>query len=133
MAVLALIWVVWGMIGPSDAARSASADTTFICATTGKTFSGSLAGQTVPVLSPHSNQNTGYPAEFCYWTAEGTLKSEPTPVLLNSYVGKPGPTFCPDCRRLVLPRTAKPAEGATPPPTELEYRRNPARYENQDS
>ena len=55
-----------------------------------------------PVKSPHSGKETGYEPERCYWTADGKPKPEPTYVLLNAAVGKPGPTFCQDCKRLVV-------------------------------
>ena len=58
-------------------------------------------GDSVPVKAP-SGEKSGYPAELCYWTKDGQPKEDPTPVLLNQYVGKSGPTFCPDCGRLVV-------------------------------
>lgn len=103
-----------------EAAR-ASRDRVFICAQTGKTFQFLIEpGCTYPVLSPHSHKNTGYPAEMCYWTAEGNPKAEPTPVLLNQYAGIDGPTFCPDCGRLVRGHNPPPRPGAAPPPTRAE-------------
>jgi hypothetical protein len=64
--------------------------------------------------------NTGYPAEACYWTADGGTKTEPTWVLMNAVLGKPGPTFCPDCGRLVVARNPMPGPGVKPPPTQQE-------------
>lgn len=57
---------------------------------------------------------TGKPAfraELCYWTAEGGIKETPTPVLLNRHVGRPEPTYCPDCGRLVVPLNPPPVAG----------------------
>jgi hypothetical protein len=76
-------------------------------------------GMQIPVLSPLSQKQTGYPAELCYWTKVGTSKSEPTAVILNETIGKEGPTFCPDCGRLVVPHN--PTATGAPPPTQAEY------------
>lgn len=57
------------------------------------------------------NGKAAFRAELCYWTKEGKTKTEPTPVLLNSNIGKPEPTYCPDCGRLVTPLNAPPMPG----------------------
>ena len=81
---------------------AAANDHMFICSETGKAFEHTIqVGESLPIHSPYSGKDTGYPATACYWTADGQIKSEPSWVLLNSYVHKPGPTFCPDCGRLV--------------------------------
>jgi hypothetical protein len=99
-------------------------DATFICSETGKAYTHVLVlGDSIPLYSPYSGKNTGYPAEFCYWTADGHIKDTPTPVLLNSYIGVPGPTFCPDCGRLVVARNPRPGPNSKPPPTREEYER----------
>jgi hypothetical protein len=77
-------------------------------------------GESIPVDAP-SGGKTGYPAEFCYWTKDGQIKSDPTPVLLNSWIGKSGPTFCPDCGRLVVANNPQPTPGSRPPPTREEW------------
>jgi hypothetical protein len=64
---------------------------------------------------------TAFEAESCYWTKDGKAKEEPTYVLLNSHVGKPEPTFCPDCGRLVRGHNPPPITGRKPPPTKDEY------------
>jgi hypothetical protein len=95
-----------------------SGERPYICAETGKTFAYKIKmGDTFPVESPHSGKRTGYHAEACYWTKDGKIKPEPTYVLLNKYLNKPGPTFCPDCGRLVREMNDPPIEGAAPPPT----------------
>jgi hypothetical protein len=107
---------------------------TFICSETGKTFEHKLRlDEEIPVLSPYSGKNTGVPAEPCYWTAEGGTKDEPTWVLLNELCGKPGPTFCPDCGRLVVHRNPPPGSVAHPPPTQEEYAARHVRREAESS
>lgn len=58
-------------------------------------------GLTIPFVNPDTGKNTLFPAESCFWTKDGKAKVEPTYVLLNEVVGKPGPTLCPDCGRKV--------------------------------
>ncbi len=101
-----------------------SADRVFIDTKTGKPFELTLkVGMAFPVAAP-SGGNTGYPAEACYWTKDGKPKEDPTFVLLNRYVGKPEPTFCPDCGRLVKGHNPRPAEGVPVPPTQEEYKKS---------
>jgi hypothetical protein len=117
-------------LGPGEAARL-SADRMFIDSTTGKPFEHTLkAGDVIPVKAP-SGGNTGYPAELCYWTADGKIKSDPTPVLVNGRMGKPGPSFCPDCGRLVVVHNPPPVAGK-PPPTKAEYEKQQANRRQPD-
>ena len=96
--------------------------TMFICTETGKTFRHTnKIGETQPILSPYSGKNTGVPAEACYWTADGEAKKNPTWVLLNELAGKEGPTFCPDCNRMVVGHNPAPGTGVHPPPTHDQY------------
>ena len=112
-----LVYVLRDVLG-ANAATAASRERVFICSKTGKTFDHSIKlGESLPVESPYSGEKTGYPAEACYWTADGRTKSDPTYVLLNDYAGKSGPTFCPDCGRLVTPLNQAPQPGSKPPPT----------------
>lgn len=93
----------------------------FIDSATGKTFPFELSiGDTIPVKAPSGSQ-TGYPAEKCFWSADGSPKSEPTFVLTEEAKGNPGPSFCPDCGRLVVPHNPPPTEGRKPPPLKSEY------------
>lgn len=95
--------------------------TMYIDSQTGQTFEHRNAvGEMTPIVSPFTNQNTGYPAVACWWTADGQIKDQPTWVLMNRAIGKPGPTFCPDCGRLVNPFAPKPQPGDKPPPTRAE-------------
>jgi hypothetical protein len=121
-------YAAYSSIGGSPA--SVSAHRVFIDAETMKSFNCELkAGMTLPVASPYSGKNTGFPAEMCYWTKDGRPADDPTPVLLNSYKGSRDPTFCPDCGRLVVPHNPHPMPGSKPPPTAQEYR---ARFSQQE-
>jgi hypothetical protein len=96
----------------------------FMDSETGKTFTAEIKiGMMFPVISPYTGRATGYEPQACYWNADGTTKTAPTYVILNSDLGKPGPTFCPDCGRLVVPNNPPPVAGQRPPPTREEYER----------
>ncbi|MFT3784771.1 MAG: hypothetical protein QM770_01215 [Tepidisphaeraceae bacterium] len=96
--------------------------TMFICSETGKTFDHVNAlGDELPLTSPYTGRRTAFPAEPCYWTKEGGTKKTPTWVLLNELAGKSGPTFCPDCDRLVVGHNPEPSAGRKPPVTRQEY------------
>ena len=120
VVVLVAAFVAYQSLGPSDA-MAASRGRVFIDAETGETFTHEItAGETSPVDAP-SGKKTGYEAEPCFWTADGQVKDDPTYVLMNRHAGKDGPTFCPDCGRLVTDLNPPPIAGAKPPPTEAEY------------
>lgn len=107
-------------LGQSEA-EAASRSRMFVCSQSGESFEATVSeGMTIPVHSPHSGENTGYPAELCYWTADGTIEEEPTYVLLNKYANKDGPTFCPTCHRIVVQGNPLPVAGYAPQ-TEAEY------------
>ncbi|HWP41385.1 MAG TPA: hypothetical protein VNL70_10705 [Tepidisphaeraceae bacterium] len=119
--LLIAIWMLWRKTSSSEAARLAN-QRIFVCAQTGKAFSVELRqGLSIPVKSPYTGQPTGYPAELCYWTKDGKPKDEPTAVLMNRWVGKSGPTFCPDCGRLVVGHNPPASPDRKPPPTRQEY------------
>ena len=90
----------------------------YICAETHKTFPYKpKLGDKDPVMSPHSNQRTGYRAELCYcWDAQGQPRHEPTYVLLNEHAGKEGPTLCPSCQQTVRPHNTEKHSILTPAP-----------------
>jgi hypothetical protein len=116
---IAIFAVIRGL-GPSEGAKL-SRDRVFMDATTGKPFEHTLSpGDSIPVTAPSGNKS-GYPADLCYWTADGKVKEDPTPVLVNARMGKAGPTFCPDCGRLVVMHNPAPSQGSKPPPTKAEY------------
>lgn len=121
--VIAGIFILYSLssfFGESEVAKL-SRQRTFVDAATGRAFQYELQpGVRFPVPAP-SGQSTGYPAEFCYWAKDGSQRSEPFPVLLNQYIGKSEPTFCPDCGRLVSPQSPPPYPAQKPPPTQAEY------------
>jgi len=119
--LLVLVWLGKGYFGAGEA-EALSTDRVFIDAKTRKQYNYTVQmGDKIPVKAP-SGGNTGYPAEPCYWTKDGKIKNEPTWVLLEEYVGKPGPTFCPDCGKLVRSHNPAPSGPETrPPPTKEEY------------
>jgi hypothetical protein len=120
LAVLLAYYSVRSNFGNDLAAISA--DRMFVDAKTGQPFEHTISiGEHFPVKAP-SGGNTGYPAEKCYWAKDGSVKKNPTPVLLNSWIGKSGPTFCPECGRLVVGHNPYPEPGAKPPPNEAEYK-----------
>lgn len=120
IGIVVALWLNWNSSGA--AVVSAANDRIFIDAKTGKQFHMQLReGLEIPVKAP-SGEKTGYPAELCYWTKDGKPKTEPTAVLLNSLLGKDGPTFCPDCQRLVVGHNPMATADRRPPPTEAEYR-----------
>ena len=128
IAVLAIFVAIKNTFGDSDAEALANRRD-FIDATTGKPFKASIGPDTaIPVKAP-SGGMSGYPAEKCFWTKDGKIKDEPTLVLINTWTGKAGPTFCPDCGRLVVGHNPLPRPGMKPPPTKEEYPRNRGRVE----
>src|SRR5438067_11057468 len=86
LVIAAVIVVAWfakqRYLKPPD--QLSARQSLFIDSETGKSFNYELKeGDTIPVKSPETGKQTGYPAELCYWTKEGTVKETPTPVLLN--------------------------------------------------
>jgi hypothetical protein len=122
VGVIAIFLVGKNVFGPSADVAAANSRT-FIDLSTMKPFQYELkAGDSVPVAAP-SGQKAGYPAELCWWTKDGKVRSTPYPVLLNSWKHEAEPTFCPDCGRLVTPQNPAPVgTNPTPPPTKEEYK-----------
>ena len=121
VGLVIVVYAVKSNFGATDGA-STSRERIFICSETLKQFNHDLKdGETVPVYSPKSGKKTGYPAELCYWTKDGKVKEEPTAVLINEWAGKTGPTFCPDCGRLVVAHNPAPHPGSKPPPLKEQY------------
>jgi len=120
-AAIVLLLVLRSVLGDSEAAAQ-SKNRIFIDAETGKPFEHELkVGDVIPVMAP-SGKTSGFPAELCFWTADGKLKDKPTPVLLNQFLGRPEPTFCPDCGRKVVMHNPRPSTPGNPPPTQAEYK-----------
>jgi hypothetical protein len=111
-AILCIITVgalVWAATSQKDEAAQSSSNRVMICSETMQTFDYTLKeGDIYPVMSPYSEKKTGWPAEKCYWTKDGQAKRTPTYILLNEYIGKEGPTVCPDCGRKVRARNPLP-------------------------
>jgi hypothetical protein len=126
LAVIAVGWTAYHFVWSSPTAADLTRSRIFVCSETGKMFQAEISEDTViPILSPYSHQRTGYEYdELCYWNADGTAKEEPTYVLLNRSIGKPGPTICQDCGRLVVRNNPTPATGASPPPTAAQLARS---------
>lgn len=115
------IWRIAAGISPSAAER-ASNDPTFIDSVTGHVFQHAVhVGETMPVLSPFTGRRTGYPVAWSWWSKSGHVLTKPQPVLMNSWIGKGGPTFAPGSGRLVYPMESRPLPGARPPPTKRQY------------
>ncbi len=118
--LLAAVWALRSSLG--DPNVDAANNRFFVDAETGKPFPYELKlGDEVPVLAPSGNK-TGYPAEACFWTKEGQPKTTPTYVILNESLGKSGPTFCPDCNRLVVGYNPTPGPDTKVPPTQAEFK-----------
>lgn len=114
----AMYWTVFAGDGRSDLAEDNS--NIWFVDEAGQSFKVRLTvGMSAQI---ERNGKKAYPAELCFWTKDGKPKTTPTPVLLNSNLGKSEPTFCPDCGRLVVGRNPPAREGANPPPTEAEYK-----------
>ena len=131
VAAVGVFFAVRNFFGDAPEVAAAN-ERVFIDQSTGQSFSHTLqAGETFPVRAP-SGKDSGYPAELCYWTKDGQQKTEPTAVLLKTWLGQEGPTFCPDCGRLVRPHNPAPMPGDRPPPTEAEYRQRRGGANEQD-
>jgi hypothetical protein len=123
VCIVAGLWSLRNYVHASSAADIANTRV-FVDAETGQAFNYTITPtMTLPVTSPDTGKQTGYPAELCYWTADGQIKDEPTAVVLNSTLDPTSrePTFCPDCGRLVVAHNPKPRPGDRPPPTRQEY------------
>lgn len=129
--IAACVSIIWAQTRPSSIVAD-SRKYIFICSETGKAFTGTLEiGESPILMSPYSGKRTGYPAELCYWTADGQVRKEPFPVLMNEQVGKIGPTFCPDCGRLVVLHNPVPEPGKMPPLTREKYEQKYAKTKAQ--
>ena len=116
---LVLVVVAFFMIARSFSggdAGAASVSRVMIDGETGEVFESYKIAE--GMVYPYENKKTGkktlYPAEKCHWTKDGKAKIEPTYVLLNEYVGKPGPTICPDCGKPVRAHNPLPPSNLFP-------------------
>lgn len=100
--------------GGNDLAQQ-SRNRNFICAKTGQAYDYTVKeGDYEPYYSPHSDANTGYIAEKCFWmkdaNGEFVAKSQPTIVLLRSKFEPGAQTMCPDCGKEVVGHNPMPPE-----------------------
>lgn len=106
-AAVITLYQIFGRSGdPGDASRRRVA----VDSVSGEVFTDYPIhdGDSQPWKNPKSGERTLYPAEPCFWTRDGKAKLEPTYVLLNQYVGKPGQTICPDCGHVVVAHNPMP-------------------------
>ena len=112
-AVILLVAVcgyyAWSSVGNDPVVRSANARV-LMCAETGELFSIELTPDLPPY--PHENpktqRKTVYPTEVCYWNECGSKGG--TRVILNSWLDKEGPTYCPVCGHVVRPHNRAPPD-----------------------
>lgn len=102
--------VAWQVLSREPDIGALSASTTVIDAESGEVvrrFPLPL-DKVHPWTNPKTGRDTLYPAEPCFWDKDGSVMPEPTWVLVNDYMGKPGETKCPHCARRVVPRNPMP-------------------------
>ena len=106
----ATVVLAWQLFGGPPSAATLSRQRNLICSETGESFPKFTIPENpdTPLKNPKTGRMTLYPAEACYWNKDGTARLSPTYVLLNSYVGKGGPTICPDCGRIVVGHNPRP-------------------------
>jgi hypothetical protein len=122
--VLIVLAVIYAVLSMGNAAIDRTHGRLFVDSDSGKTYylTIKVGMATCPAINPDTGKPTLYMPEVCYWNADGTTKTTPTYVILNSALGKPGPTFCPDCGRLVIENNPAPG-GGQPPMTKQEFQR----------
>jgi hypothetical protein len=97
------IFLTYRTLTTGEQSQPQGVPATFVCIETNQDFVYTMkSGEQWPVVSPYSKKKTGYPAEVCLWTKDGKQKRIPTYVVLNENLGKPGPTICPDCGKVVV-------------------------------
>ncbi len=123
LGVVALMYLGWSMWRGNDSdALAADSSTIWFIDDQGNTFQQKMEIGQAEFTSPKTGK-PAYPAELCFWTRDGKSKGDATKVLLNRYKGIDGPTFCPDCGRLVTDHNPHPVPGVDVrvPPTKAEY------------
>ncbi len=99
--LIAAIVLVWHLTGRTDAGDDTKM-ATVMDSESGEVMRITLQpGSSPPFVNSKTTRATLYRPELCYWTRDGKVKSTPTYVILNSHLGKPGETLCPDCGRPV--------------------------------
>ena len=113
LSLLALSYAVWSVYASyKNDPRRAAWTPTLKDSESGEVFEQFTVGRgtNMPYRNPKTGTNTLYPVETCYWTKEGKAKLTPTYVILNSTLGKPGKTTCPDCGRSVTMYNPRPPD-----------------------
>jgi hypothetical protein len=112
VALGALSYVLWTSISAyrNDPARAAFTLTLMDIETREVFHLPIKAEEHLPFTNPKTGHKTLYPVEACYWTKDGKAKLEPTLVVLEETMGKPGPTKCPDCGRIVRHMNPQPPD-----------------------
>jgi len=102
LLVLAIVVLRSTLLAPPSAG-DLSRRRTVVDTKTGEVFNDFVIPEnsTMPWANPKTGEKTLIQGEACYWTKDGKAKLEPTYVILNEMIGKPGPTVCPDCGRTV--------------------------------
>ncbi|MBX3097869.1 MAG: hypothetical protein KF812_13530 [Fimbriimonadaceae bacterium] len=127
ISVIVLSFAIWSMYSNyMNDPRRAAWTPTLKDVETGEVFEQfSVArGSNMPYRNPKTGKNNLYPVEACYWTKEGKAKMTPTYVILNSTLGKPGKTTCPDCGRTVVMYNPRPPEALMKAAWESEQPKN---------
>ena len=108
--------IAWIQLG-GKSVYDMSYERAFICAETLKPYEYTIKmGDSMPYYSPHTDRNTGYPAELCYWTRDENgrwaQKDKPTLVLVQKYLDPTTEekTYCPDCGREVVQHNPAPTD-----------------------
>ncbi len=105
-------WLIARSTLGGDDLKALTDKRTMIDAVTGETFVDMRLPDGAPI--PYTNPKTGganlYPAEMCFWNADGTARLEPSYVLLNEFKSETGPTICPDCGRRVVAHNPLPPD-----------------------
>lgn len=110
LLVLSLLIVVRSLGGttPGDQSRSR----VVVDSITGEVFKDYLIreGTAFPWKNPKTGENTLYPGEPCFWTADGKAKLEPTYVFVKAYAGDKSKTLCHDCGHEVRTHNPNPPD-----------------------
>ena len=110
LLVLAVFLVIRSVGGttPGDQSRSR----VLVDSVTGEVFRDFHIrdGTAFPWKNPKTGENTLYPAEPCFWTADGKAKLEPTYVFVKAYAGDKSKTVCPDCGHEVRTHNPNPPD-----------------------
>jgi len=107
--VVAVALVVFQLSGRQPDIGDLASSAPAICSETGEVFERFVAPREAqPWTNPKTDKRTLWPAERCFYTKDGKVKSKPTFVFLKAWLGEKGETICPDCGRRVVLRNPAP-------------------------